>query len=130
VFLDACYVVISDAESARGVGGQTAAPAWVGGRTPSHGVVGRGRPEPLALRTDMPALRLLGCNSPSQRASELRSCAANRNITPRGAPQYWRRGVVVGQEVCIAGDDTARLAPGGTTPHSNTFFAWPVPRVL
>ena len=31
---------------------------------------------------------------------------------------------------CIAGDDTARLAPGGTTPHSNTFFAWPVPRVL
>ena len=28
-------------KSARGVGGQTAAPGWVGGRTPSHGVVGQ-----------------------------------------------------------------------------------------
>ena len=32
---------IRHAKSARGVGGQTAAPGWVGGRTPSHGVVGQ-----------------------------------------------------------------------------------------
>ena len=32
---------ISHAKSARGVGGQTAAPGWVGGRTPSHVVVGQ-----------------------------------------------------------------------------------------
>ena len=31
---------MSHEKSARGVGGQTVAPGWVDGRTPSHGVVG------------------------------------------------------------------------------------------
>ena len=76
-------------------------------------------PSPWRCERTSPALGLPAAAQCFHRnVSKLRTCAAKRNVRPRGAPQYGRRGVVVEGDVCIAGADTARLAPGGTTPHS------------
>ena len=79
-----------------------------------HAVCRRRWARALGVVNGHAGVEIAGCN-PARR--KLRSFSGKRNVTPRGAPQYRRRDVVVERDVCIAGDDTARLAPGGTTPH-------------
>ena len=83
--------------------------------TPCVVVVGT---EPLALRTDMPALRLRAATRlhSGRPIAKLRS--KSEYHTTWGAAVLAARCLSWDRKYqCIAGDDTARLAPGGTTPH-------------